>query len=839
VVFLGLIASSLWRQRGLFGLWIACLSATVSGLLVVDVFRGSLTYTLTYQGQEILTADISVSSRRSFSESEVADLKHALPAASPLTRLTEMMAMVTHGKTSRLASLRFVEDQYPLIGTLLIERNGYIVPLMGAELESSPKIWVAPDILTLMQVQAGDELKIGEISFKIDGIISKDPSQTLRFGSMAPRIFIGRKFLPQTGLLQFGSTFTDALLAKATERVKADVEKAFPDSSIQVTIPADLEQGSFRVLSRLMDFLGLIGLVTLCLGWIGVYYLGRRWLSLEASSTGVLKSLGFTVEQAQGFLIAKLLVIMLTGITGGGILAWLLAKSFLPMVQSSMPAGFVLIWSWTSSVLLLLIGPLTGLLLLLPSIRALVREPTLQMINGTATYRSSWVDILSFSLTAAILFVALTLLQARSWRVTLIFLASLVGTLIVAAAFGYLAILVSQRWQRRGWLWHLVISQWTRRRALAVLLIAVSAMSGLLSQLIPNLGSTLRHELDTPPDGDRPALFMIDIQDEQLQPLTAWLKENQVEIAQSAPFIRARILQVNGQPFERMQTGKWASREKEMDSRFRNRGVNLSYRDSLSPSESIVAGKDWNALNNTWDGAEVSVEQSYADRLSLKLGDKLLFDVQGLELEARIANLREINWDTFQPNFFMTFKSGVLNDAPKTWIMTIKRDAKHSPVAVQSLVVEKFPNVTSINVREALDSAAEIFAKLSSGLKLASSMCLALGIAVFLMILVFQLASSQVDWMQLHLLGLSQPELLSVQLLTYGGLCAIGAMLGSLMSLAVAWALTHFAFQSHLVVNWLAMGEIFALIVGLALSGMTVLAWRLGRSNSMSQLIAE
>lgn len=838
-----LIGKSLWRERGLFGLWILSLCLTVTGLLVVDVYRNSLSQTLRVQGQKILTADLAISMRRPLTENEKKALAQIVDKDATSSTLTEMFAMVSHKEsqinTTRLALLRFIDDAYPLLGDLVIDHDGISAASHGTSISTQPLAWVAADILTLMHVKTGDELKIGSVTFKIAGVIRKDSSQTLRFGSMAPRIYIHRRFLDHSGLIKFGSTYSENLFISTPgidANLKGKIENLFSDPSVQVTVPTDLEASSFRVLSRLLDFLGLTGLVTLCLGWIGVYYLGRRWLTLEAASVGILKCLGLAEWELRNYLLLKLCLIMAAGISSGGLLAWLTAKGIMPFVQDSLPAEFLLTWSWPSTLLIMMIGPLAGLLLMWPALRAVCKEQALSLIHGLTAFRTSFWDLTAFAGTTALLFFIITFAQARSWRVTFIFLGALGGTVITAAAIGYLIVRLSERLNPQAWRGHLVVSLWTRRPALAVLMITISALAGLLSQLVPNLEKTLVGELQSPAEMERPALFLIDIQDEQRGPLLSFLKEAQIEESESAPFIRARILKINDSDFERAQTPGWSTREQEMDRRLRNRGINLSYRNDLSPSEKILSGKSWHEMSRNSNKAEISVEQGYADRLNLKLGDVLRFDVQGQELSATVVSLREVDWNSFQPNFFIMFPPGVLDEAPKTWIMTIRRSSQIKAVQMQALISERFANITSLNVQETLDVVAELFGKLSSGLKLASGLCLALGIFVFLMVLLFQLASSERDWMQLYILGLRNREILSLQILTYGGLCLIGILLGALMSLAVAALLARFAFHTHLLIDWLKMSEIFFISLFSGLAGMLILALRANHGYKLNQV---
>ncbi len=826
MVLARLIAASFWRQRWLYILWTVSLCAAVNGLAVIDVYRASLAETLKVQGAKILSAHVSVSARRPLTEQERKDFSEAVPSGSRLSYTTEMFAMVSTDTESRLGSLRFIDDVYPLVGTLKI--NGQDVH--GAQLAGEASVWVAADLMPVMNVKEGDTLKIGQGEFKISGVIGKDASQTYRIGSMAPRIYLHQKYLPQTGLMRFGTTFSETIFAEVPQPVPADLKKSvearLTDPAVQVTVPSDLEQGSLRVLSRLLDYLGLVGLVTLSLGWIGVYYLGRRWLMLEQSSGGLLKCLGLTTAELRRLWLAKLSIILTVGVAAGGISAWAGSNAVVPLFKSALPEDFILIWSWRNTLVLLLIGPGMGWLLLAENVVRTAAVPALELVAQNNPAARSWRLWLFLILGVTGLAVLLTFLQARSWVVTYSFLGALAGSVVILVGLAVLSLAVvrARRHSRMNWLWHTVTALWLRRPAVAVLLVTVSAMCGLLSQLIPHLEKTLVGELRSPPETERPGLFMFDVQDEQVEPLTALLIKNQIEISQRSPFIRARLIKVNGVEYERGEVTALSTREEEGDARMRNRGVNLSFRDKLGPAEKVVAGKEFKDLSVS--PAEISVEDGYAGRLHLKIGDELLFDVQGVEVGAKVANLRQVNWDSFEPNFFMQLKPGVIDGAPKTWILTVKRTKTMTPPQIQRLLARDFPNVTSINIEDAIDSISALLGKLSSGLLIASRLSLALGIFVFVMILMFQLLSSERDWIQLHRQGLRSRDILLLQLAAYGSLSVWGALLGSGLSLLVSWTLAKWTFQARPQFDWPSLVQIFILTCLLSVSALVLLSLR-------------
>lgn len=820
-----LIFASLRRQRALYILWVLSLAASVSGLLIVDVFRHSLTYTLQEQGRDMLTADAALSTRRLLSEPESRTFRSNLPADARFARLTEMFAMVSAGTESRLGLVRFISDEFPLLGELKVDDRA----VHGKDLGEGA--WVANDLLALLDVKVGDPIKLGNAEVRIAGIVKSDSSQTFRFGNMAPRIYVHRDRLIATGLVQYGSTLTDSIYAALpvppASGLKAELEKKFSDAAIQITVPADLEQGSLRLLSQLLDYLGLTGLITLTLGWIGVYYLGRRWLTLETLSSGALKCLGMSSVELRRLLLIKLMIILAAGVLLGGVGAWFAAHALLPLVRDSLPAEFTLVWSWKNTLMLLVIGPLAGWLLLYQAVTQVAFAKPLELFQERSEQRAlnPRALLLLIALVAG-LFLSLTLMQARSWRVTGAFIGGLSGSviLIVALAYGFLRAVRAYRGSALSWRAQLITALWTRRLPSSLLLITVSALAGLLSQLLPHLEKTLVGELKSPEGVERPSIFMVDIQDEQVDPLKKYLTENNLEISKEAPFIRARILTVNGAEFERGQTGTFSTREEENEARFRNRGVNLSYRKDLSESEKVIAGKDWKDLKS--DPAEIAVEERYAQRLGLNLKDILKFDVQGIEIEAQIASIRKIDWNTFEPNFFIQFPDGVLNEAPKTWLMAVKKREGVKPTQMQTLVTKKFPNITSINIEEVVDNVGVLVTKLGGGLRMSSRLSLALGVFVFLMILLFQLVSGRRDWRQLLVLGLTSREVWTLQVLSYGLLCLLGTALGALLSFAVAWGLFHFAFESRAEFDLPGMAQVWLITWGTTIVGLSWLGWR-------------
>jgi len=832
-----LIWLSFARQIQFYAILMVSLALAVSGLLIVNVYRQSLKNFVSTQGESLLGGHITLSARRAITPQETDFFRSQLPRETQFAEMTEFFAMVSSGSATRLALLRFVDNTYPLMGDLLMAPNSQ--PVIGAVLEAHPEVVVAADLLNLMELQVGQELTVGQSTFKIRGVLEKDSSQTFRLGNMAPRVYVHKKYLPDTGLMRFGSTFTQVHYARlprgANTVEKARFEARLQDPALQITTPKDLEQGSLRMLAVLLDYLGLIGLISLGLGWVGVYYISRRWLAREKINVGLWKCLGLNAQQVRMILFSLYSLTLLISAFAGGFVAWAGSQVALPWFRDSLPQGFTLVWSWTSAALLLAVGPLVGWMLMVLPIHEVSRSRPLDLLHGLsprAPGARSLRGLLGF--TALVMLVGITYLQARSLRITLVFLASVGVTLICVSGLTWLGLRWLSRIRTRSArpIFHLASAIWVRRPASTMLLVGVTCLSVFLAQLIPHVDRSLTVELEQPPEGTRPAIFLFDVQDEQISPLLTWLKNQGVPVMQHSPIIRARLIEVNDQPYERLNVGEWSTREEEAEARFRNRGINLSYREHLSPSETIVKGKPWEQL--TLSPPEISVETGYADRMGLKLGDVLDFDIQGVSIQARIASLRSVKWTSFQPNFFIQFREGVLEDAPKTWLVSSGTHPIWTTSQLQLAIAKEFPNVSSLHVQETSEQVSRLIGKLSSGLKSASALTLALGLIVFFTILMFQLSASTSDWEQLRVIGLSQAQIRRMQIVTYAGLNLLGAVVGSVLAMGGAWAITRLAFQAPPRLDIPASLTLLFVTLVISLLCVLVLGRRFGANKPLS-----
>lgn len=198
------------------------------------------------------------------------------------------------------------------------------------------------------------------------------------------------------------------------------------------------------------------------------------------------------------------------------------------------------------------------------------------------------------------------------------------------------------------------------------------------------------------------------------------------------------------------------TREEESSESMKNRGVNLSYRSQLSWSESIVAGKFNGERCDVDKGpCEISLEKNYAKRLGVKLGDKLTFDVSGIEIEGVVTSFRTVKWTSFEPNFFILFQPGVLEEAPKTYLSSIKVKSYEEKQKVFTKMAENFPSVSLLEVSELVRKITTIFDLMSIAIKFISFLSFFVALVVLVAVSFNHLELRKKEMGLFYMLGLN------------------------------------------------------------------------------------
>jgi putative ABC transport system permease protein len=723
--------------------YILCASLGIVGLLMVESFKGGIEDKVSKNAKNFIASDLSVSSHRAMDTQEKVAIENYLAKNKfSFARWTETYSLVSRmrGETplAKLADINFVSEEFPYYGGVTLEKMGFRGMGDWSTLHSTPAIWIGRDLSWELGVKIGEQIKIGEMNFTVEGIITEDKFSSFRGFSLAPKAFLSYRYLAKTELIKFGSTATYAYAIKLLpgvdlKKTQAELRLLLPDKSIKIVGPEESSQQVARSMSILSDYLGLITLMTYLLSLVGLYYFTQHFLSKKLKTFSIYKTLGLKTTFLFKVNFTHLIVLTVLAVCTSTLIVIL----SLPIFESffTQLVGEVLVFK-------LGIGPLVRILCLSLGGSMLALEPlfwgALQTPIATIfqDLPAELKRIRFYYFIPLILYIiVLTVLLANSFKVGGYFLGSLTVIILLAAICFKIFTMFLEKMAGNLSLVNRHASLTIGRYFTSSFTIFICLLIGMTFTIfIFQLDSSLRQEFTETYGDRRPDLFMFDLQDSQASQFKQLVSDEKWGQTLFAPMIRGRLVKINKELTQKkVQTtdGVFSTREDQHSEAMRNRGVNLSYRSTLSWSEKVVAGK-YNGENCRPEKlpCEISLEESYAKRLGVKLGDTLTFDISGQEVEGLVSSMRKVKWISFEPNFFILFQPGVLEDAPKTFLSSFKVKSHAEKRAVFTKIAEHFSNVSLLDTSEVIRKITTIFDLMALAIKFISLLSLFVALVV-------------------------------------------------------------------------------------------------------------
>lgn len=601
-------------------------------------------------------------------------------------------------EASLLANLKVVDPDYPFYGTVELAsgRSFHDVLTPGS-------IVVEQSLLDRLHLRVGDLLKIGNATFSIRDVLLQEPDRPMNFFALGPRVFVPARDLASLDLVGKGSRVNYTMLAKVMNQpdldtIAAQLRAASLKDRERVETYRTADSGVKRFFDNFLFFLNLIGIFTLLLSGIGIQSSLTAFLKEQERTIAIMKAVG-----ARGrFIISTYFgIVAVLGLAGTSLAlgaSFLLEKVLPGLFRGLLPANMELTISWIAVAEGLVLGfVVVALFTILPLMR--LNEVKPRTIFGKEDRPGQGRFTWPFTSAIIIFFSAMVLWRLQEVKIGVSFVLG-VGLLILVSflcAEGVLRLL------RKRQVKNLVLRQALKglfrprnaTRAIIVTLTASLAVIFSITLVEKNLDATFVQSY--PPDS--PNLFFIDIQAGQRD---AFAEE--LGIATTFyPVVRGTILAVNNKPLDREQ-----EHQKRGDNLARE--FSLTYREALLDDERIIAGKG--LFRRDWAETQVSVLDTVLKMGDMKIGDLITFRIQGIPVEARISSIRARTRSSLQPFFYFVFPERVLQDAPQT-LFTALRIERPRIALLQNRIVERFPNVTVIDVTETIVVLARIMARLS------------------------------------------------------------------------------------------------------------------------------
>lgn len=847
-----------WREsrfarRRLF-LFLSSISLGVAALVAVQGFSRGIERGVADQARALLGADLALASRQPFGRGTTALLDSLPRAGVPIARATSLASMALAPRTgrTRLAQLRAVEPGFPFYGQIETDPAG-----RWPELQAGRHAVADPALLVALGAQVGDSLAVGDARFLVIAALQKVPGDVEIASSFAPRLYLPARHLAATGLVQFGSrvdyeAFVRLPAPGAAAAFAREHAALFRAERVRSRTADEQQQSLTEALTRLGDYLGLIGVFALLLGGIGVASAMGAYMAQKADTVAVLRCLGASAPQVFGIYLAQAAAMGLLGALVGaglglavqGVLPRLLADLLPVEVRLGVEPGALLagagVGVWVAVAFALL--PLLATRRVSPLLALRRRVEPLRVPRRDGWRGAAWA-----ALAASVL--ALAVWQAGSLRVGAAFALGIALTLAVLALVsrGIVAGVRRLPTRRLPYLLRQGLANLYRPgNQTPTVVLALGFGVFLLATLYLTQHNLLRPLLPGGA-GARANLLFWDVQADQQAGIRELLRARGHALRQQAPIVPMRIARVNGRDVRALATGLEgldADTALEMPERRTGPGTRdageperwavrreyrSTYRDTLVASERLLQGEWWSGRGRRGAGVgavfPVSLERDIARDLAVAIGDSITWDVQGVELRTVVASTRAVDWARFEPNFFAVFPSAALADAPQTWVLLADVPSAAARATLQRDVVERFPNVAVVDLTQVQQALDAVLGRVSTAIRFLALFSIATGFIVLLGAVATGRLQRIRDSVLLRTLGATWRQVGAILLVEYLLLGALAVLAGAGLALGAGWALAHWLFRVDFAVPWAPLAALALAVTALA-AGVGLLASR-------------
>ena len=785
------------------------------GFLVVDTFQESISSKVESESRELLGADLALRARRPISPDELIQARKNLPAQTTESQTVDFFSMAAGpGGRSRLVKVVAIDQGFPFYGSFSLQSAGKLNGQNITSLHQEKVAWIYPEARAQLGVQVGESIQLGETTFRVSDLIEEESGLAFQPTDLAPKIFIGLGFLEDTKLLGTGNLAFHTHLFRLPEQIDANLliqglEKTIESPEVRTYSHQQAGHRAGRLLRYLSDFLSLVSLVALFLACLGSGFLFHGFLAHRLPELATLISLGATRSTTLRIFILQLILLGFLSACP----AVLACSIFLPMLSdtiSGISSTQVEITISPKSVLqTFLVAVFSGWFLALPSLQKLRKLQPAELFQEASRPGSRPIrQNLLYSIPGLFAFWLLCMTQANSDKLANLFFICFLVSLVLLYGVAGVGFRMGEKLLHRARLpLRLAARSLSRNRAGALTGFLAIGLGVLLLTLIPQTYHGLSKEIGIDqPRSNLPSLFLFDVQEEQLPGIRALLEQQNIPLQNLTPWVRGRIKTIQGKPYEKSlrEEEELNNPDEQRRNAFRNRSFNLSYREHLLESEQLLEGVPFSGAYDPSSGlpAEISVEQKYAKALGLSVGDPMTIEVSGILIDTVVVNLRRVRWTSFQPNFFVQMQTGVLEQAPKTFLATVHQLTPDKKEKLQDSLVHQFPTVSILDVERTGKKILEVVGQMTWSLQFMAALSILAGLVILYCVVREKSRSQSWEMNLLKVLGSTLGDIRKQVWLEFGLLGGSAALIGTLLSLLTSYILSVQVFDRVWSFRW-------------------------------------
>ncbi|MCX8491793.1 MAG: FtsX-like permease family protein [Cyclobacteriaceae bacterium] len=773
-------------------LFTAALITGISAVVAISSLNYSLQEELDRNAKELLGADLVLNSNKKFE----ADIYSVVDTTKQqIARDADMASMVMFMNTqqSRLVKLTALKGNFPFYGEMVT------FPSNAHELMKTGRYAMMDESLASQyQISSEDSIKVGTKIFKMAGVVTKIPGGGGLASTLAPAVYISLDALDSTGLVQFGSRVGYSLYVKTRSDVETNklIEKIKPLSKKMgfgyETVQARRD-GLGQGLKSVYRFFSLLAFVTLVLGCIGVASSVHIYAREKRDDVAILRCIGSSGWQAFNIYFIQIFILGIIGSVVGSGLGVVIHQSIPYIFQKYIPLKLQFAISWRAIAEGVFLGGIVSVLFTLLPLVSVRFVPPLTVLRtefdpGKFFSKTKWVAIGLIGLFP----IVAAAYQTKSLLTGALFSVGLAVTLglLALVAIGLLFLVRRYFPAKTSFVFRHALSNLFRPNNQTRVLMVTIGLGAFIISILNVIEKSLLNQVEFSGGKNQSNTILFDIQPSQKEGVVNLINDQPLPVNQVVPIITCRIKELKGKSIEDIQKDTTSIPEWALTREYR-----VTYRDSLTSSEELIKGDLQKFYPQKRDSVFVTISEGMHETLQLKVGDSLVFDLQGVPVKARIGGIRKVNWPKDPPNFIFVLPSGVIENAPQIYVASTRVDDPQVATRFQRALVTDYPNVSLIDLRLILSTVDELFKKIGLVVRFLVLFSIVTGLVVLAGAVMNSKFVRMKENVLLRTIGARTSQLTKITLIEYGYLGIFSTFTGMLLSLGGGWLLTKFFFD--------------------------------------------
>lgn len=802
------------RSRSRLFLFVSSIMLGIAALVAIYSFGDNLRQDIDQQAATLIGADLVVSTNKPVTP-DVRRLMDSIGRGAQRSQQRSFASMIlfTASGSSRLVQVRALEGEFPYYGK--IETS----PAAAERYFRKQRAALVDKTLMLQfNAQIGDSIKVGEVTFSIAGILNKAPGQTGISSSVAPVVYIPMQYLDQTKLMQKGSRISSFFFYKFknyqdAEKLSKRIEPRLEYYDLDQDTIESQKRDTGKSFSDLTNFLSLVGFIALLLGCTGVASAIHIYIREKIATIAILRCLGASGYQAFFIYLIQITSIGFLGSIAGALLGTLIQHILPVVLKDLLPVAISVSISWKAIFQGIALGTIISILFaLLPLI-------SIRNISPLNTLRGSMGDTMLFRdpvkyfvYLLIVLFIAVfSYMQLGAWKQALYFTSGVLTAFLILSAVSWVLIYIVRRFFPASWsyLWRQGLANLFRPNNQTLILIVSIGLGTTFISTLLLVQNVLLDRVTLSASGNQPNMVLFDIQTNQKNEVAELTRSQGLPVLQEVPIVTMRVDEVNGYTAAEVKKDTTL----EVSKRAFSSELRVTFRDSLTDSETVTEGKWYGSVK---DGqVYVSLEEGYAQRIKVEVGDEIIFNVQGAHISTTVGSLRRVDWNRIQTNFRVVFPVGVLEDAPQFHVLLTRAPSTQASATFQQILVSRYPNISIIDLDLVLSVLDEILTKIGFVIRFMAAFSIITGLIVLIASVLISKYQRIRESVLLRTLGASRKQILFITVLEYFFLGALAAFTGIVISIAASWALAHFVFETQFIFRPLPVIILFFIVPAL------------------------